>query len=94
MGWLAGVAGILPIDVPAGIDFEVEARIGWLAAVERLGKDHELDVHMRGVGGAGYGAGGQGRKQGQEKSEGEMGTAHRGQREAHGFDALRVRLVA
>ena len=53
VGRFAGVAGILPVDVPAGFELEVEASIVGSAGMKlRLGAD-ELHVHMRQVGGTG-----------------------------------------
>ena len=51
MGWFAGVAGILPVDVPAGFKLEVEsAAVGSAGVKLRVGAD-ELDVDMRQIGG-------------------------------------------
>ena len=53
-GWFAGVAGVLPIDVPAGFELEVEAGVVRAGMKLRFRRD-ELDVNVREIGGAGSG---------------------------------------
>ena len=51
VGRFAGVAGILPVDVPAGFELEVEsAAVGSAGVNLRVGAD-ELDVDVRQIGG-------------------------------------------
>jgi len=52
---LSGVAGVHPVDVPAGVDLEVEPGIGGLAAIEGGGGNDKLHMHMRGIGRRGDG---------------------------------------
>ncbi len=49
-GRLTGISGIFPIDVPAGLELEVEADFIAARGVERVVRDHQLHVQMRDIG--------------------------------------------
>ncbi len=75
-GGLAGVAGVDPVDVPAGLHLEVEAGGEGLAGVELGGRDEEGDGEVgSGQGGLGRLRRGSGRQRREEtaRSNGQWG---------------------
>ena len=93
VGRLAGVAGVFPVDVPAGFELEVKAGVVGGAGFElRVGAD-ELHVNMGQVGGAGGSECGNGRgEQGAKREDGAESHSEKGITSP--LDAWRNTLVA
>ncbi len=76
MRWFAGIARILPVNVPARLKFEVEASMIARTWKElSLAKD-KLYVHMGRIGGTRRGARGQTCSKQEEKRDNEVWKTH------------------